>query len=148
MSSTRRLEHSPFWTGVDGLLVTDMFAAAWDHLHGITRSGIATVQHWLDFIADPGLATFWLAHNASIFTAAFSARGRRWFSQEPHNEQRFINDALVLLGGSGTYEMMFPTDVETLACGPETPCIGLFAHAFYPPIPPRHPGSVARLVPA
>jgi hypothetical protein len=129
---SHRIPWSAYWSTVDGGLVSDMWHAAYTRQHcGRGRQGLTIL--WLRFIANPGVATFWTAHNSSIFVHTFSAAGRAALSRETYNERRFINITLVMLL-LVQYSQTYHTSIPRLAalCNPNTPCLRILADNFYP----------------
>jgi RHS repeat-associated protein len=131
-----RIAGSQFWAGVDAGLIKDMWTAAKLHQHhqehGWLSEGIAL---WIDFIYSPGVATFWDAHNYSIFDYSFSSAGLSWFHHEPRNERRFINDTLVVLLDVQLVEEGFAGSsaaVLSVLCWPNTGCLKTMVDRFYP----------------
>ncbi len=144
---------SLYWSSVDGDLITNMFLGAADVQGGFT-SGNHTVQHWVNFIEDPAVATFWIAHNDSIFTSTKNHMGL--FNQESGNERAFIEDALWALnetaeiqlgnrdgdyirilaesilgpGGGIVGDADMVAHVLFATCQPDTPCLGWAAQQY------------------
>ena len=161
MIRSGRMDASPWWQGVDGELIGDMFGAGQQASSGESSSSDSNVQNWLNFMASPTTDGFWTAHNGSIFSAAHSAEGRTWFQEESGNEQVFINDVLVNLrdgtnltsfvsdmvdqvfsAGNGFLDVMCvvsgcgpllrATSSGSHACDPTTHCVGQFIDTIYP----------------
>lgn len=147
--SSGRLGSSPFWTGIDGRIIGDMWDAAALWQSGARATSSAILENWLQFMGKPSVDGFWKAHNTTLFAAVNSEQGRVWFAEESRAEQVFINDALVDIRDATTVTAaasdgadLAPTSpVEHAllhACDPSTHCVGAYLAAVYPtqyPVP-------------
>lgn len=97
----------PYWGGVDGLLIDDMFTAAWRIQQGLGNSPFRPVRWWMHYAQHPGNFWFWLAHNVSINEDTFDgwSPGLGWYDRERKRERVFINDALWALYLTGYVEI-------------------------------------------
>jgi hypothetical protein len=132
LQGSHRIPRSSYWTVVDGGLVSDIWHAAYTRQHcGRGRQGSTLL--WLRFIAAPGVATFWRAHNASIFVHTFNGAGQTALGMETYNERRFINITLVMLllvQNAETHQSNY-SQLYAL-CNPNTPCLRILAEDYYP----------------
>lgn len=114
-SGADRMANSPYWGGVDGLLIDTMFDAAWRVQHGLGYPPQRPVRWWMHYARHPGNYWFWLAHNDSINEDTFDAwsSGQRWYDSENYREAAFINDAVLVLYVTGYVEIGAPAAAVT-----------------------------------
>ena len=138
LQGSHRISRSPYWTVVDGGLVSDIWHAAYTHQHGGRGRQGSTIR-WLRFIAAPSVATFWIAHNDSIFVHTFDGAGQAALSTETLRERQFINVTLVVLRAVQAVETHHSNTIDDqlfALCNPNTPCLEILAHSYFPPTYP------------